>query len=232
MSGLSDTVGSFFSSGATDVAASSGDWMMGVNAGTGAGAIGTATDFSTLLGPAMSIAGTVTQAQAQRQAGTNAMAMAEAQAQNAQVAANFEAQQYDYLAGQELAAGQAEAYQQRKQAALVASTALANAAASGATASDPTTVKVISDIYAQGAYQSALAMYEGEEQARRYQIDAITKRVSGQSQANAALTSGSAARSASGLNSISTLIQGGTSLLNKYGSDLGTVASPAPTFMY
>ncbi len=169
------------------------------------------------LGPAMSIAGTVTQAYGQRAAGRAAQAQAQTSAQNAQVAANFEAGQADYLAGQSRAIAQREAYEQRKTAALLSSKALANAAASGAGASDPTVVDLINGIQAEGTYRAALAMYEGEEQARNYTVTAQARRLGGQSAAASRTAEGESIARASNLSMFSTLLRGSSSLLDRYG---------------
>lgn len=169
------------------------------------------------LGTAFSVGGTFTQMLGQQQAGEDAQARANAAAANARVAAEYEARQADYLAGQAKAVSQREAYGQRQAAALLASKALANAAASGAGASDPTVVDLISQIYSEGAYRSALAMYEGEEQARSYTVAAQARRLGGQSAAGAAIAEGGSIARASNLSMFSTLLRGGSSLLDQYG---------------
>lgn len=74
-------------------------------------------------------------------------------------------------AKQSVAAAQRRAIAERKNAELLASRAIAVAAAGGGGADDPTVLNIVSDIDAEGAYRAAVAMYEGEEQARklRYQ---------------------------------------------------------------
>lgn len=172
----------------------------------------------TAAAPAFSVAGTVMRAYGQYEAGKTAKAQSQAMAQNEQVVAEFEAKQADYLAGQSLAASQREALEQRRTAALLASKALAQAAGSGAGASDPTVVDIISNIYAEGAYRSALAMYEGEEQARSYKTAAAARRIGGQSAASARIAEGESIAKASNLSMFSTLLRGGTSLMEKYGN--------------
>lgn len=169
------------------------------------------------FGTAMSIGGTIMGAMGQSDAADAQEARANAMAQNAQVTAEFEAKQADYLAGQSRAVAQVEAYQQRKAAALLASKALANAAGSGAGTSDPTVVGLISDIYAEGAYRSALAMYEGEEQARSYTIAARARRLGGESAASAFRAEGASIARAGNLSMFSTLLKGGSSFLDRYG---------------
>ena len=68
------------------------------------------------------------------------------------------------------ASGQRQAFEEQRQAQLVESRALALAAASGAGASDPTAVKILSGIEAEGAYRAAVRMYESEEEARYLEL--------------------------------------------------------------
>lgn len=168
------------------------------------------------LGTAVSVGGTLLQAYGQNQAGKAAQSQAEAQAANQRTAAEYEARQADYLAGQSIAASHYEAREQRKAAALLASKALASAAGSGAGASDPTVVDILNGIYSEGAYRSALALYQGQEQARAYNVSATARRVSGQSGASAALAEGGSIARASNLSMFSTLLQGSSSLLANY----------------
>ena len=170
------------------------------------------------FGPALSMAGTFTTMAGQRSAAKAQQAQAEAAARNERVAADFEAKQAEYLAGQSKAVSHLEAREQRKAAALLASKALANAAASGASASDPDVVNIISDIYAEGAYRSALALYEGEEQARSYDISATARRLGAESFAQARQAEGQSIARASNLSMFSTLLRGSSSLLERYGS--------------
>lgn len=165
-----------------------------------------------------SIAGTLISAKGQRDSGKAAVKQAEQTAKNEMVAAEFEARQADYLANQARAVSHREAYEQRKIAALLASEALAKAAGSGAGASDPTVVNLINEIYAEGAYRSALAMYEGEEQARSQTVAGMARRLSGKSSASAALSEGKSLAKASQLNMFSTVLSGTSSLLDRFGS--------------
>ncbi|MGH6629477.1 MAG: hypothetical protein ACREB3_07075, partial [Burkholderiales bacterium] len=82
--------------------------------------------------------------------------------ERARYAAQFEAWQAERQAGNAIAISQREALEQRRQADLVASRNLALAAASGGGASDPTIVRLLSNIAADGAYRAAVALYEGE----------------------------------------------------------------------
>lgn len=81
-------------------------------------------------------------------------------------AADYRADQLRVNAGQAMAASQREAISTQQQAERVASRALAVAAASGGGASDPTVVKIMAGIASEGAYRTALDLYQGQEKAR------------------------------------------------------------------
>lgn len=170
------------------------------------------------VGAIASVAGTLISAKGQKDAGKAAEKQAEQTAKNELIAAEFEAKQADYLANQSRAVSHREAYEQRHIAALLASEALAKAAGSGAGASDPTVVHLINEIYAEGAYRSALAMYEGEEQARSQTVAGMARRLSGKSSASAALSEGKSTAKAAQLSMFSTVLGGASSLLDKFGS--------------
>lgn len=78
----------------------------------------------------------------------------------------FQRQLADQQAGQELAASQYANQEEQRRAAFLHSRALSLAAASGAGASDPTAVQILSGITAEGAYRGAMELYQGEEKAR------------------------------------------------------------------
>lgn len=73
-------------------------------------------------------------------------------------------------AGIVVAASQRHAIEERRQADLAASRALAVAAASGGGVSDPTIVQTLSNIRGEGALRASIALYEGEERARQIRI--------------------------------------------------------------
>ena len=176
------------------------------------------------IGAVTSIAGTVMSAKGQKDAGKAAVKQAEETSKNELISANYEAAQADYLAGQAKAASQRGAFEERRMAALLASKTLANAAASGAGASDANVVSILNQIYMEGAYRSQLALYEGEEKARSYNVAATSRRLSGKSASSAALAEGASAGRASATNQTSTLISGASSLASKYGDLFGSNA--------
>jgi hypothetical protein len=99
--------------------------------------------------------------------------------QRRNVASQFEAEQLEQQAGQTLAAQQRVAIEEKRKADLLASRALAVAGASGGGASDPTVVRIIAGIAGEGSYRASVALYRGEDQARRLRMGEKAKRFEG-----------------------------------------------------
>jgi len=155
----------------------------------------------------LAVVGAAKESQAQRQAGKTAAAIGQAQRGGAE----FEAQLLEQRGGQEIAASQRAAAEERRQARYGASRAVAVAAASGA--GGPTVSRIISDIAGEGAYRSAVALYEGEERARQTRLGAISSRYEGE----VAAASGQARQRAFNIGATSSVLRAGSSLLDKYG---------------
>jgi hypothetical protein len=130
------------------------------------------------------------------------------------VAAQFEAEQLEQQAGQSVAASQRTALEEKRKADLVASRALALAAASGGGASDTSVVKIIADLKGEGSYRSAVALYRGEEQARKLRMAGKAKRYEG------ALAEESGIQEQAGheIAGMASLFTGGSSLYGRYGA--------------
>lgn len=96
-------------------------------------------------------------------------------------AAEFEAEQLRYNAGQAQAAAQRQAFDTDRQTRMVMSRALAVAAASGGGASDPTVVNIIAQTAAEGAYRKAVDLYQGDDRARAMLAAAHAKEIEGAS---------------------------------------------------
>ncbi len=160
---------------------------------------------------AVGVAGLALQAKGMIDARRDAKAIAAKQ----QAAANFAAAQMEQNAGQEQAAAQRTALVEARNTRMVQSRAIALAAASGASASDPTVMKIIGDISGEGSYRQNLALYEGEERARQLKIAATATRMSGDISAGATLAQG---RSIA-LEGAGRLALGGSTLLSRYGYD-------------
>lgn len=87
-----------------------------------------------------------------------------------------EAAQLEYNAGQQRAASQRQAIDERRDADIAGSRALALAAASGGGADDPTVVNNIARISGEGEYRALTALYNGEVDARQMERDAVMRR--------------------------------------------------------
>ena len=157
----------------------------------------------------MQVAGSIMQMMAAREAGR----MARIQGERARVAAEFAAWQAERQAGVAIAISQRQAAEERRQATLVASRALAVSASSGAGVSDPTMVRIIANARGEGAYRANVALYEGEAKARALRLDAVAGRVSGwEAQAEGAARDMGAALAGAGATAKSA-----SSLYAKYG---------------
>lgn len=91
----------------------------------------------------------------------------------------FKAEQLTQNAGNVVAAGQRTAAEQRLQADLMVSRAIAVAGASGGDVSSPGVTKIITDIAGRGAYNAAMSMYNAEDEARTMRLQAEGERYSG-----------------------------------------------------
>lgn len=124
----------------------------------------------------------------------------------------FEAQQLEQNAAQVRSAGLRAGMDEQLKAELVQSTALARAAASGAGASDPTVLQIIARTAGEGEYRRALAMYEGEAQARSNLIKAAAARMEG----DIAEDDSEAAEKMANLSTLSTVLTGGAQALSMF----------------
>lgn len=120
-------------------------------------------------------------------------------------AAQYEAEQLESRAGQERAAAQRRAIEQRRQARLVQSRQQAAAAASGAGASDPTVVDLMTGAEGEGEYRALLELYEGEERARGATVAANVRRFEGKQ-----------AKTASYIGAAGTILGGASTFFEKY----------------
>lgn len=134
---------------------------------------------------------------------------------SAKRAANIQAQQLDIAGGQEIAASHRSAEAEEHRARLLASRALAVAGASGGGVSDPTVVDIVAGIFAEGEYRSDLALYEGQERARAMRLKGEAARTEGKSKESAGYIG--AATTIANYYGKKTMMEGGTSLYEKYG---------------
>lgn len=94
------------------------------------------------------------------------------QGQRRRAAAEFEAENARVAAGQAIAASQRDMLEERRKGELVTSRALALAAASGASATDPTVIRLLSRTSGEAAYRASIALYRGQDQARTLRMRA------------------------------------------------------------
>lgn len=154
------------------------------------------------------------------------------EARAAAASKEFEALQHEQNATTDIGAGQLRAADEQRKSRIVQSRALALAAASGGGASDPTVVNLISNLEAQGAYNAAVEMYQGEDRARHERMSANAARF----EAASLRTAGSAYESAANTQAIGTIFEGAYrgSLYGKYGrprqtsQDTGTPSGLGP----
>jgi hypothetical protein len=151
------------------------------------------------------------------------------------VALQFEADQIVQQGGNAMASAERAAEEERRAARLLASRALAVAGASGASASDPSVVNLISRVAGEGAYRGMVKLYQGQEQKRVAMMQAAGRRYEGavaeeigaaqddayQLQAQNLRRGGDAARSSG----VAGLVRGASGLFAKYGG-AGPGATP------
>lgn len=129
-------------------------------------------------------------------------------------AEEFRAKLLTQQAGQTLAVSQRSAMEARRQAKLVESRALAVAAASGTDASSEGVMNIIANIAGEGAYRSAVALYEGKARAKGLRIDAVMANYSGDSALFASRTRAAAHK----MDAATTVMSTMGSMYAKYGS--------------
>lgn len=100
----------------------------------------------------------------------------------ARAASQFQAAQLRQNANTAQAVGERDAYEVGRNTDMVTSRALAVAAASGGGASDPTVVNLIARDAGEGAYQKALSLYRGADQARLMGMQADAKEFEGKAE--------------------------------------------------
>src|SRR5690606_1168127 len=96
----------------------------------------------------------------------------EASGRAAEQAAIFEARQMRTQAGQEQAVSQRAAEERMREAGLLMSRAQAVAAASGGGALDPTVLRIIGGLAAEGELAAATEQYNDDERARQLKLGA------------------------------------------------------------
>lgn len=126
----------------------------------------------------------------------------------------FRARLYTQQAGLAIAASQRTSMEARRQAKLVESRALAVAAASGTDASSTGVMNVIANIAGEGAYRSAVALYEGRERAKQLEIEGVMAEYSG----DTAMFAAKSRAAANEMQAASTIMSTAGSMYTKYSS--------------
>ena len=140
-------------------------------------------------------------------------------AKNAKKSAAYESAQLKQMAGQERATSQRQALEQWREGRLAQSRAIARAAASGAGASDPTVMKIIGDLAAEGDYNARAALFTGEETARGLEDKAAAALWQGKTDAAGYRTYAKAASRYGYMDAAGHLLTGMSSFYEKYGGD-------------
>ena len=158
------------------------------------------------------IAGTVLKVSSAIQEGRVANAMGKAQG----AAKDYEAAQLDVNAKQTVAASQRKAQEEKRKSDLIASRALAIAAAGGG-AGDKSVVNIISDLKGEGSYRAMLALYEGEDRSRLLRAQAGVSRYEGEMLRE----TGKAKKRAANIKALGSLFEGGASMYGRYNAPSG-----------
>lgn len=164
--------------------------------------------LSDLLAPSLQIGSTILSAGSQLARGSAARTVASRR----KAVGEYEAQQLEQEAAQSRGVGMRGAQDEALKAQLVNSSALARAAASGAGASDPTVLAILARTSGEGAYRQAVAMYEGEAQARLDLMKASALRTEG----NISESDAMASERASKTGAVATALSGGARTLSMY----------------
>lgn len=164
--------------------------------------------LSDLLAPSLQIGATILSAGSKVAKGYGYRAVGARR----KAASEFEAQQLEQVAEAEQGIGMRKAAGEELRAQIVNSLALARAAASGAGASDPTVLNIMAQTSGESAYRQALAMYEGESQARLDRMRAVAARYEGETSES----DSEIAQKQTKASALSTVLSGGVKALSMY----------------
>ncbi len=183
---------------------------------------GAADSFAATAAPIMAAASTLIGAFGALQQGQAQAAAGRAQQQSMQYQMqlrNAQAAAMEQSAGQERAAAQRAAIEQRRQGRFIDSRAQAISAASGGGALDPSIVNLMGDLGGEADFRAATALYQGEDRARNLEYGAVLQRATGQGDLYAgevARRSGEAAQSRSYLRAAGTVAGGAAKIYDRY----------------
>jgi len=141
---------------------------------------------------------------------------------SAQQAANYEAAQLDVKAKEEQAASQREAFEYKRRKDMALSELQNKGAASGFSATDPTSLALADEISKYGTMQEQMAMYGGESRRTGIEAQAYGRRMEG-----------AAARQGAAYSAAGTILGGISTMAGKYappgGGGGGWSTSVVPT---
>lgn len=170
-----------------------------------------------MSGVELAIAASVASTALSFASGMQQASAAKAQGRGIQQQREYEAKVNEVQAGQERAAFQRSAINQRRQAQLVEEKAIAIGAAQGGSV-DPSTLNIISDIAQEGDYRVATSLYDGEERARALESSAQIARYEGDAAARAGRSSARSQR----FSAFANLAGDAVSFAGKYGDSFGS----------
>lgn len=136
-------------------------------------------------------------------------------AERARLAAEFEAVEAERAGKASIAVAQRQMLEEQRKGRVLASRALAVAAASGGGASDPTIINILADTEGAASYNAAVALYEGESRARQLRLQAAGARLSG----SEAVLEGASRNFGAKLTAGGYGFKGGASLYARYGNN-------------
>ena len=169
------------------------------------------------MAQAAAIAATVVSTVGTIVSSNDAAAAARAEGDNARKIGDWQASQLRQQAGQERAAAQRQAENERRAGRLAVSKARAIAAGSGGGASDPTVMNIYSDLAAEGETNAMTALWEGEEAARGLEAQAAGAQYEGAAAYEASRMTSRAYKRAGYLSAAGNLLAGGSDFYSKYG---------------
>ena len=132
----------------------------------------------------------------------------------AQQSANYEAAQLDMKAKEEQAASQREAQEYGRRRDLALSELTNKAAASGFSATDPTSLALADEIARYGTFQEQMAMYGGQSRREGLQNEATGKRFEG-----------AAKRMGANYSAAGTILGGVSSFADRFGKPFNETAA-------
>lgn len=164
-----------------------------------------------------------------------AASAAKAEGKQAEKVGEWQASQLRQRAGQERAAAQRQAIEERRQGDLAVSRARALSAGSGASASDTTVMNIYSDLAAEGEQNAMTALWEGEEAAKGLEMQAAGAQYEGAAAAQAGKFQSTATKRAGYLSGVGTAMSYGADFYSKYaptdfGSGTGSTTGNHPVF--